>query len=84
MLDELGIYAQILYPNIAGFGAQKFGQVEDPELRRLCATLYNDAMVEIQEESNGRLLPMGLMPWWDVEGSIAEVAAVPRPTGCAA
>ena len=30
-------------------------------------------MVEIQEESNGRLLPMALMPWWDVEASIAEV-----------
>jgi len=72
VLDDLDIYAQILYPNVAGFGAQKFGLVEDPVLRRLCATLYNDAMVEIQEESNGRLLPMGLMPWWDVEGSIAE------------
>lgn len=73
VLDEMGIWAQILYPNIAGFGAQKFGEIADPELRRLCATLYNDAMVEIQEHSNGRLIPMALMPWWDVEASIAEV-----------
>ncbi|MBM3658238.1 MAG: amidohydrolase [Actinobacteria bacterium] len=73
VMDELGLYAQILYPNTAGFGAQKFGEVEDPELRRLCATLYNDAMVEIQEASGGRLLPMALMPWWDVDASIAEV-----------
>lgn len=73
VMDAQGIYAQILYPNTAGFGAQKFGEIEDLELRRLCATLYNDAMVEIQEESGGRLLPMALMPWWDLDASIAEV-----------
>jgi len=73
VLDELGIHTQILYPNTAGFGAQKFGEVQDPQLRGLCATLYNDAMVEIQEASGERLLPMALMPWWDVEASIAEV-----------
>ncbi|MFM8303674.1 MAG: amidohydrolase family protein [Actinomycetota bacterium] len=73
VLDELGLYAQVLYPNTAGFGAQKFGEIEDLELRRLCATLYNDAMVEIQEASADRLVPMALMPWWDLEASIAEV-----------
>jgi len=73
VLDEVGIWAQILYPNTAGFGAQKFGEVKDPQLRALCATLYNDAMVEIQEHSDGRLVPMALMPWWDVADSVAEV-----------
>lgn len=73
VLDDLGIWAQILYPNTAGFGAQRFGEISDPELRRLCATLYNDAMVEVQEESGGRLVPMALMPWWDVDACIAEV-----------
>jgi predicted TIM-barrel fold metal-dependent hydrolase len=73
LLDRQGIYAQVLYPNVAGFGAQRFAEVADLELRRLCVSLYNDAMVEIQEESGGRLLPMALMPWWDVEASIEEV-----------
>jgi predicted TIM-barrel fold metal-dependent hydrolase len=73
VLDGQGIWAQVLYPNVAGFGAQRFAEVADPELRRLCVTLYNDAMVEIQEESGGRLLPMALMPWWDVAASIDEV-----------
>jgi predicted TIM-barrel fold metal-dependent hydrolase len=73
VLDEQGIWAQVLYPNVAGFGAQGFAKVRDPELRRLCVTLYNDAMLEVQEESGGRLLPMALMPWWDVEASIEEV-----------
>ena len=44
-LDGQGIYAQVLYPNVAGFGAQKFAEVQDLELRRLCVTLFNDAMV---------------------------------------
>lgn len=73
VLDDLGIWAQVLYPNTAGFGAQKFGEVADPDLGRLCATLYNDAMVEIQEASGGRLVPMALVPWWDLEASVAEV-----------
>lgn len=73
VLDELGLWAQILYPNTAGFGAQRFGEIEDPELRRLCATLYNDAMVETQEGSGGRLVPMALVPWWDLDASVAEV-----------
>ena len=29
-LDDQGIYAQVLYPNVAGFGAQKFGEVDGP------------------------------------------------------
>jgi len=48
VMDELGIWAQVVYPNAAGFGGQRFGAVDDPVLRNLCATLYNDAMVDLQ------------------------------------
>ena len=71
-MDEMGVWAQILYPNAAGFGSQNFAKVTDPELRRLCAAIFNDAMLEIQETSNERLLPMALLPWWDIEASVAE------------
>jgi predicted TIM-barrel fold metal-dependent hydrolase len=72
VMDELGLYAQVLYPNAAGFGSQKFADVKDDELRRLCASIYNEGMIEIQEISGGRLLPMALLPWWDIEGSVLE------------
>ena len=72
VMDELGLYAQVLYPNAAGFGSQKFADVKDDELRRLCASIYNEGMIEIQEVSGGRLLPMALLPWWDIEGSVLE------------
>jgi predicted TIM-barrel fold metal-dependent hydrolase len=73
VMDELGIWAQIVYPNAVGFGGQGFGKIEDIELRNLCATIWNDAMAEMQEESGGRLCPMGIIPWWDLEASAREV-----------
>ena len=38
-------------------------------------------MAEIQESSGGRLLPMGVVPFWDVEVAVAEVARVGRGWG---
>jgi uncharacterized protein len=76
VMDELGIWAQVVYPNIAGFGGQRFADVSDEALRLLCVTIYNDAMVEMQEASGGRLFPMGLLPWWDVDASVAEAVRI--------
>ena len=48
----------------------------DPTLKSLCATIYNDAMAEFQEESGGRMYPMAILPWWDLDAAVAEVARV--------
>ena len=72
VMDELGVWAQIVYPNVAGFGGQKLSAIADPAVRELSVTLYNDAMVELQEASHGRLYPMGLLPSWEVDAAIAE------------
>jgi len=76
MLDRLGIFAQIVYPNVAGFGNQNFQKIDDRELRLLCARTYNDAMFEIQEKSGGRIFPMALTPWWDIPAAVEEVQRV--------
>lgn len=73
VMDELGVWAHIVYPNTAGFGGQRFGDIGDPNLKSLCATIYNDAMAELQQDSGQRLFPMGLIPWWDIGASVAEV-----------
>jgi predicted TIM-barrel fold metal-dependent hydrolase len=75
MMDELGIWAHIVYPNsgIVGFGGSGLASVTDPELRLLCTTIYNDAMAELQEESGQRLFPMAMTPYWDIEAAVAEV-----------
>lgn len=71
VMDEAGIYAQIVYPNILGFGGQASAKV-DPALRLSCVQIYNDAMAELQEESGQRLFPMALLPWWDVKQAVKE------------
>ena len=79
LMDELGIHAQIVYPNVVGFGGQRFAEIVDPTLKVLCATIFNDAMAELQEQSGGRMFPMALLPWWDIDAAVAEVARAPRP-----
>ncbi len=78
LMDEVGIWAHIIYPNVVGFGGNKFGQVDDAELRNLCATIYNDAMIEFYEQSHGRLNGMAVLPWWDVKRAVDEVERVVR------
>lgn len=70
-MNEAGIHAQIIYPNVMGFGGQNTAGV-DPELRLVSTQIYNDAMVELQEESGERLFPMAALPWWDVHAAAAE------------
>ena len=74
LMDRLGIYAQILYPNAAGLSSVRFMvRVKDQELRTLCIQLYNDAVAEVQAQSDGRLFPMAMLPVWDREATLREV-----------
>ena len=76
VLDECGIDAQIIFPSTIGLGGQDLGMVEDQALCRLAVEVYNDAMVEIQAESNNRLLPLPLMPAWDIDLCVVEARRV--------
>jgi predicted TIM-barrel fold metal-dependent hydrolase len=77
-MNEVGIWAQIMYPNVVGFGGQKFAKIADVELRNLCCTIWNDAMIEMKEQSDGRLNGMATLPWWDIERSVTEAERVKR------
>ncbi len=73
LMDTLGIDAQVLYPNSIGIGGQHLRKsIDDPKILQLCVQLYNDAMAEVQEESGNRLLPMPIMPAWDIPECIRE------------
>ena len=76
-MDSEGIWAQILYPNVLGFGGQRAATL-DPELRLLCTLIFNDAMAEIQQESGNRMYPMALMPWWDIDRRSRKPSAATR------
>jgi predicted TIM-barrel fold metal-dependent hydrolase len=73
MMDEAGVWTQIIFPNVVGLGGQGLGEaVEDRALRLLCLEMYNDANAEMQEGSGNRLLPMAILPAWDVDACVRE------------
>ena len=86
VMDDSGIWAQICFPNSIGLGGQGISDiVKDPELRLLCVQIYNDAMAEVQADSGQRLLPMPVLPAWDVDEPVSiEAEAGGRHSTCAA
>lgn len=73
LLDTIGIWSQIIYPNGIGFASNHVFAIEDHELRTLILQTYNDFFVDIQEESGQRLLPQALLPVWDMDLTIKEM-----------
>ena len=76
VMDRMGIYAQIVYPNAGGFGATRFLNIEDKEMRIACAQIYNDAVAEWQHDSGGRLFPQGFLPFWDLDATLKEARRI--------
>jgi len=73
LMDQMGISHGIVYPNVGGFGNQNFLKIEDRSLRIACVEIYNDWMSDLQSRSGERILPMVLVPWWDIDACIVEV-----------
>jgi predicted TIM-barrel fold metal-dependent hydrolase len=76
VLDEAGIDAQVIYPTTIGLGGQNLGMGGDRALSQMAIEIYNDAQAEVQADTGNRLLPMPLMPCWDVAKSVAEARRV--------
>src|SRR5262249_35887642 len=73
LLDEEGIFAQVLYPNGIGFSSNHIFSVEDVPDRTLILQIYNDFLVDVQDESGGRLFPQALLPIWDMDLTVSEM-----------
>jgi predicted TIM-barrel fold metal-dependent hydrolase len=72
-MDEAGIWAQVLYPNVGGFGSEHFLRLQNEELKLLCVTAYNDFLLEWSSADLRRLLPVVATPFWDIEATVREV-----------
>ena len=72
VMDQAGIHAQIVYPNVLGFGGQRGWDAEE-SIRIASIEIYNDAMADMLQQSKQRIYGMALLPWWDVKRSVAEV-----------
>jgi predicted TIM-barrel fold metal-dependent hydrolase len=64
-LDSEGVAKELAFPNsiLALFGWP------DREVRELCFRIYNQHIAELQERSRGRIFGVGLINWWDAEGT---------------
>jgi predicted TIM-barrel fold metal-dependent hydrolase len=73
LLDSIGIYGQVIYPNGIGFASNHIFAIEDVALRTAILQIYNDFLVDVQRESGGRLLPQGMLPVWDMDLTVNEI-----------
>jgi predicted TIM-barrel fold metal-dependent hydrolase len=71
-MDEYGVTAQVLYPNVLGFEAGLFMSM-DNAFSTACVRAYNDFITEWASVDPNRLLPMTMLPVWDVDASVAEI-----------
>jgi predicted TIM-barrel fold metal-dependent hydrolase len=64
-LDSEGVSRELAFPNsiLALFGWP------DREVRELCFRIYNEHIAEVQERSKGRIFGVGLINWWDADGT---------------
>jgi predicted TIM-barrel fold metal-dependent hydrolase len=78
-MDVAGVEASLCFPNMvpARFCGQGFLEAKDKELALLCVRAYNDFMIdEWCAGSNGRLVPLGIMPLWDAQLAADEVRRI--------
>ncbi len=73
LLDKIGIWAQILYPNGIGFASNHVFAIKDHDQRTAVLQTYNDFLVDVQAESGGRLFPQALLPIWDMDLTVKEI-----------
>jgi predicted TIM-barrel fold metal-dependent hydrolase len=76
-MDMSGVEASLCFPNMfARFAGQRFVFGQDKELSLACVQAYNDFMIdEWCAGSDGRLIPLGILPLWDAELCAKEIHA---------
>ncbi|MEO6122725.1 MAG: amidohydrolase family protein [Ilumatobacteraceae bacterium] len=74
LMDELGAHSAVVYPNGVGFASNHMFAIEDIEQRKMILSIYNDFFVDLQHESGNRLLPQAMLPIWDMDLTVKEMA----------
>jgi predicted TIM-barrel fold metal-dependent hydrolase len=75
-MDANHTEASLCFPNVLPrFCGQAFLERADKELALLCVQAYNDWMIDVwcAGDGYGRLIPLTIVPLWDVELAAAEV-----------
>lgn len=60
-------------PNIIGFDSHAFIDRLGPELATECVRAYNDFLAEFASVNPSRLLPIMMLPYWDVDAAVTKM-----------
>ncbi|MFE5703931.1 amidohydrolase family protein [Rhodococcus koreensis] len=73
-MDVDGVQAALLFPSFPRFAGTLFSTLADRELARLCIRAWNDFVIEEWfTPYPDRFIPMAILPFWDLDESIAEL-----------
>ena len=76
-MDLDGVHAQMCFPSFPGFAGSTFLAATDKDLAAVCVSAWNDFILdEWSAYAPGRFIPMVIMPFWDVDASVAEIQRV--------
>jgi predicted TIM-barrel fold metal-dependent hydrolase len=73
-MDTDGVQAALLFPSFPRFAGTLFSTLDDKDLAKACTRVWNDFLLEEWVMPYpGRFIPMIILPFWDVNASIAEI-----------
>jgi len=73
-MDLDGVHAQMCFPSFPGFAGSTLLMAEDKELATACVVAWNDFILdEWCAYEPDRMIPMVMVPFWDVDACVAEV-----------
>ncbi len=83
-MDANGVLASMCFPSMAGYNARTFAEAPDKALSLMMLQAYNDWHVdEWCAGSDGRLIPLGMVPMWGADLAADEVRRLAKK-GCRA
>lgn len=71
-MDEVGVLAQVLYPNLGAVTMSMYKRMED-DIKLGSIRAYNDFLVDFISPAPERFAAMAVLPLWDVAESVKEV-----------
>jgi predicted TIM-barrel fold metal-dependent hydrolase len=73
-MNANGVLASLCFPSFPRLCGQVFAEAEDKELAHVLVRAYNDWHFHSWcEKHPGRFIPLGLLPFWDVDLTVAEL-----------
>jgi predicted TIM-barrel fold metal-dependent hydrolase len=74
-MDLDGVHVQMNFPTFPGFAGGTFFGADDKELALACTVAWNDFILdEWCAAAPDRFIPMMILPFWDVDASVAEIS----------